>query len=378
MNGVDGVGGMQYINSSYGRAARVRATGAPEPVEKMRFSLHKGKVMVRVKDGAKVVPGEEVRLAYGWTSAVWARILGRGEGAAGGGEERGWDKGSRRGVVGAGTRVRTWVPTGQEEWEEPVWWEGEEGEGEVVGWAEDGDEGEGGDVGGGDGDVGKATGGGSSAPAPGEEAAAGGGGSAEPAAAGGDEEVMGGSGAAASGSGVAQAAVAVQPSGRRGVRRAREGGDGEEDARWRVCTQSMGQVELRVAPRGGEVRLRDVKERCGKRQKRAGADGQGSAEGGASTAGGMGESVNGARETGGMETQDKKTDGGLSGDGELEGGGEMEDWREEETRRMGRAALEGGLGRGSYVVGAQWDEGNMVHAMRRFGGKTVGWRFGDG
>ena len=68
----------------------------------------------------------------------------------------------------------------------------------------------------------------------------------------------------------------------------------------------------------------------------------------------------------------------LSGDGELAGGGEVEGWREEETRRMGRAALEGGLGRGSYVVGAQWDEGNMVHAMRRFGGTTVGWRFGDG
>ena len=33
---------------------------------------------------------------------------------------------------------------------------------------------------------------------------------------------------------------------------------------------------------------------------------------------------------------------------------------------------------GSYVVGAQWDEGNMVHAMKRFGGTTVGWRFGDG
>ena len=43
----------------------------------------------------------------------------------------------------------------------------------------------------------------------------------------------------------------------------------------------------------------------------------------------------------------------------------MEGWREVETWRMGRAALEGGLGRGSYVVGAQWDEGNMVHAMRR-------------
>ena len=30
------------------------------------------------------------------------------------------------------------------------------------------------------------------------------------------------------------------------------------------------------------------------------------------------------------------------------------------------------------LVGAQWDEGNMVHAMKRFGGTTVGWRFGDG
>ena len=136
-------------------------------------------------------------------------------------------------------------------------------------------------------------------------------------------------------------------------------------------------MELRVAPRGGEVRLRDVKEGCGKRQRRAGVDGQGSVEGGAGTAGGSDESVNGAREIGGMEMHDP-VDGGLSGDGELAGGGEMEGWREEETRRMGRAALEGGLGRGSYVVGAQWDEGNMVHAMRRFGGTTVGWRFGDG
>ena len=50
--------------------------------------------------------------------------------------------------------------------------------------------------------------------------------------------------------------------------RAREGGDVGEDARWRVCTKSMGQVELRVAPRGGEVRLRDVAAGRGKRQKR--------------------------------------------------------------------------------------------------------------
>ena len=47
------------------------------------------------------------------------------------------------------------------------------------------------------------------------------------------------------------------------------------------------------------------------------------------------------------------------------GGGGMGGGREVETRRLGRAALESGLGRGSYVVGAQWDEGNMVHAMKR-------------
>ena len=43
-----------------------------------------------------------------------------------------------------------------------------------------------------------------------------------------------------------------------------------------------------------------------------------------------------------------------------------------------REGLEARLGRGGYVVGAMWDEGNMVHAMRRFGGTTLEWRFGDG
>ena len=52
--------------------------------------------------------------------------------------------------------------------------------------------------------------------------------------------------------------------------------------------------------------------------------------------------------------------------------------REEETRRLGREELEARVGRGLYVAGAAWDEGNMVHAMRRFGGQTIGWRFGDG
>ena len=55
-----------------------------------------------------------------------------------------------------------------------------------------------------------------------------------------------------------------------------------------------------------------------------------------------------------------------------------EEEREEETRRLGREELEARVGRGLYVAGAAWDEGNMVHAMRRFGGQTIGWRFGDG
>ena len=57
---------------------------------------------------------------------------------------------------------------------------------------------------------------------------------------------------------------------------------------------------------------------------------------------------------------------------------EGEEEREEETRRLGREELEARVGRGLYVAGAAWDEGNMVHAMRRFGGQTIGWRFGDG
>ena len=52
--------------------------------------------------------------------------------------------------------------------------------------------------------------------------------------------------------------------------------------------------------------------------------------------------------------------------------------RTEAIGRMAREELEAGLGRGRYAVGAEWDEGSMVHAMRRFGGRTIGWRFGDG
>ena len=40
-------------------------------------------------------------------------------------------------------------------------------------------------------------------------------------------------------------------------------------------------------------------------------------------------------------------------------GGDAE--REEETRWLGREELEARVGRGLYVAGAAWDEGNMVH-----------------
>jgi len=40
---------------------------------------------------------------------------------------------------------------------------------------------------------------------------------------------------------------------------------------------------------------------------------------------------------------------------------------------MGRAALEGGLGRGSYVVGAQRDEGACNEEVRRYDGGVEVW-----
>ena len=64
--------------------------------------------------------------------------------------------------------------------------------------------------------------------------------------------------------------------------------------------------------------------------------------------------------------------------GDLLGGVEETDERNVEAERIDREALEARLGRGGFVVGAMWDEGNMVHAIRKFGGTTMGWRFGDG
>ena len=69
-----------------------------------------------------------------------------------------------------------------------------------------------------------------------------------------------------------------------------------------------------------------------------------------------------------------------SGGGSADAGGGMEEMAERnvEAERIEREALEARLGRGGFVVGAMWDEGNMVHALRKFGGTTMGWRFGDG
>ena len=70
---------------------------------------------------------------------------------------------------------------------------------------------------------------------------------------------------------------------------------------------------------------------------------------------------------------------GLGG-GSADAGGGLEEAgeRDVEAERIDREALEARLGRGGYAVGAMWDEGNMVHAIRKFGGTTMGWRFGDG
>ena len=70
---------------------------------------------------------------------------------------------------------------------------------------------------------------------------------------------------------------------------------------------------------------------------------------------------------------------GLGG-GSADAGGGVEERAERnvEAERIDREALEARLGRGGYVAGAGWDEGNMVHAIRKFGGTTMGWRFGDG
>ena len=70
---------MQYLNTAYGREERERDTGVPEYTEKMTFKYNTrggdSKVVVRVKKGQKVGAGDELRVAYGWTSKAWGRVI---------------------------------------------------------------------------------------------------------------------------------------------------------------------------------------------------------------------------------------------------------------------------------------------------------------
>ena len=57
--------------------------------------------------------------------------------------------------------------------------------------------------------------------------------------------------------------------------------------------------------------------------------------------------------------------------------GEGEDRRDTIRRQEKRGAETTELRRG-YVVGAAWDEGNMIQAMARLKNPTIAWRYGDG
>ena len=144
-------------------------------------------------------------------------------------------------------------------------------------------------------------------------------------------------------------------------KRRRSGGAG---ARKRVRVSGLGEVVVRV--HAGVLRLQDVVVR--------GSEGEG---GGSSDA----ESHTRCESVAGFAIP---SDGSLSIRGgsewtrEAECDGAEEGGRTEAIGRMAREELEAGLGRGRYAVGAEWDEGSMVHAMRRFGGRTIEWRFGDG
>ena len=99
MNGIDGVAGMQYINTAYGRVEREQSTGRPEYTEKVRFRYNKGRVVVAVKEGLRIKAGEELRVAYGWTNAAWQRVQEEEDGDGGEGENtRGWTEGDSRDV----------------------------------------------------------------------------------------------------------------------------------------------------------------------------------------------------------------------------------------------------------------------------------------
>jgi hypothetical protein len=85
----------------YGREGREQSTGQPE---QMVFRINKKRVVVAVKDKQRLEAGEEMRVAYGWTKAVWAEIAARG--ACNSGGRRGWVEGDER-VVAYRDRIGT-------------------------------------------------------------------------------------------------------------------------------------------------------------------------------------------------------------------------------------------------------------------------------
>ena len=105
INGIDGVAGMQYLNTAYGRRKRERATGQPEPVEKIRMKPWGGNLAFAVKDKCTISAGEEMRVAYRWSRAAWARIERDAEREDGEGVVRGWIEGDRRGPTHQGFEV---------------------------------------------------------------------------------------------------------------------------------------------------------------------------------------------------------------------------------------------------------------------------------
>ena len=109
MNGIDGVAGMQYINTAYGREEREKQTGRPEYGEKVRFKYNGGRVVVAVKEGQSIRAGEELRVAYSWTQDTWRRIeAGAGEEQGTGMARRGWVEGDERDEIYRGRLGRAY------------------------------------------------------------------------------------------------------------------------------------------------------------------------------------------------------------------------------------------------------------------------------
>jgi len=151
--------------------------------------------------------------------------------------------------------------------------------------------------------------------------------------------------------------------GARSRKRRRRGGVG---ARKRVRVGGLGEVVVRV--HAGLLRLQDVV--VGSNVGEAGGSGAAEVR--------RRDECDDGRSTFSVSDGSIYTKGGSEWTREAECDGAEAGGRTEAIGRMAREELEAGLGRGRYAVGAEWDEGSMVHAMRRFGGRTIGWRFGNG